>query len=719
MDPCSTLIWESGNIDADPCFLLPGYWDPNDTPGDANDDFWVDGDYHLLADSSCNETDLDGNPRVLDGDSDGNSVVDIGAYEHHIIYVDADANGVNDGSSWADAFNYLQDALAVASSGSEIWVAAGTYRPDCNSAHPGGTGDREATFQLIGGVAIRGSYAGYGEADPDARDVISYETILSGDLAGDDLEVSEACDLPSEPSRAENSYHVVTCIGSDASAVLDALSITGGNANGLWPNVVGAGMYNESGASPKLLKCVFSSNAAGYAGGGMWNPENTSPTLVDCSFSGNWADFAGGGICNREGSPEMTNCTFIGNSTTNIGGAVMGGDGPVLTNCTFVNNSATGRNSEGGAIFRGDPTLISCLFIGNSARSGGALNCLYPTVTNCTFVGNSADDGGAMYTVNATVTNCTFGDNSASRSGGGMRCFRPTLRNCIFWGNRDSGGMDESGQIHPYQGTPIVSYSCIQGWTGTWGGMGNIGADPLFVDPNNADYHLVPGSPCIDRGDNNSVPADAADLDGDGDTNEPIPFDLDNNARIVDGNNDGNSVVDMGAYEFFWPPIEVAMKFTPQALNPGSGGRWVKVHFVLPEGFGVEDVGGTIPAKITEPFEPDIESKYMNVFINDSNFVEVEAAFGRAAFCAEVPAERTLDIMGILCGTSGQSFYGTDTVKITNHVFEYLSGLASYWLEESCGQPDWCGGADLDEDSVVDFTDFVQFEGCCIEVVAE
>jgi hypothetical protein len=53
MDPYSTLIWESGNIDADPCFLLPGYWEPNGTPGDANDDYWVGGDNHLTAASPC------------------------------------------------------------------------------------------------------------------------------------------------------------------------------------------------------------------------------------------------------------------------------------------------------------------------------------------------------------------------------------------------------------------------------------------------------------------------------------------------------------------------------------------------------------------------------------------------------------------------------------------------------------------------------------------
>jgi len=43
------LFWGQGNIDADPCFVDAGFWDPNGTPEDANDDFWVNGrgDYHL------------------------------------------------------------------------------------------------------------------------------------------------------------------------------------------------------------------------------------------------------------------------------------------------------------------------------------------------------------------------------------------------------------------------------------------------------------------------------------------------------------------------------------------------------------------------------------------------------------------------------------------------------------------------------------------------
>ncbi|HUW20927.1 MAG TPA: right-handed parallel beta-helix repeat-containing protein, partial [Sedimentisphaerales bacterium] len=70
--------WEgAGNIDADPCFVDAGYWDQNGTPGDANDDFWVDGDYHLRPTSPCinagdpnfvcepSDTDMDGEYRIM------------------------------------------------------------------------------------------------------------------------------------------------------------------------------------------------------------------------------------------------------------------------------------------------------------------------------------------------------------------------------------------------------------------------------------------------------------------------------------------------------------------------------------------------------------------------------------------------------------------------------------------------------------------------------
>ena len=52
------------------------------------------------------------------------------AQAQSIIYVSHVATGADTGTSWSDAFTFLQDALQVAQSGDELWVAQGTYRPD-------------------------------------------------------------------------------------------------------------------------------------------------------------------------------------------------------------------------------------------------------------------------------------------------------------------------------------------------------------------------------------------------------------------------------------------------------------------------------------------------------------------------------------------------------------------------------------------------------------
>ena len=122
------------------------------------------------------------------------------------IYVDVDANGLNDGSSWTDAYNFLQDALAeadVSPKPVDICVAQGLYKPDQGVGIT--PGDRTAAFQLINGVSLKGGYAGFGEPDPNVRDFELYESILSGDLDGNDVDVNEPADLRDEPTRGENS----------------------------------------------------------------------------------------------------------------------------------------------------------------------------------------------------------------------------------------------------------------------------------------------------------------------------------------------------------------------------------------------------------------------------------------------------------------------------------------------------------------------------------
>ena len=145
-----------------------------------------------------------------------------------VLFVDADATGANNGSSWCDAYGFLQDALAAAVSGDTIRVANGTYTPSpCDPgpcSYTSTSPERADTFQLITGVTLEGGYAGCGASDPDARDIVANETILSGDLSGDDL--------PDFTNNDENSFHVVIGIGSDSTAIFDGFIITAGNADG-------------------------------------------------------------------------------------------------------------------------------------------------------------------------------------------------------------------------------------------------------------------------------------------------------------------------------------------------------------------------------------------------------------------------------------------------------------------------------------------------------
>ncbi len=127
----------------------------------------------------------------------------------------------------------------------------------------------------------------------------------------------------------------------------------------------------------------------------------------------------------------------------------------------------------------------------------------------------------------------------------------PTLANCILWGNTAPTG---DQMYNTGFGSPSINYSIIQ-YDSVWPGTGNLNTDPRFLNPVSGNLRLWASSPAIDAGDNSAVLSDSADLDGDGNTREPTPIDLDGNARFIDlpDTPDTGSgtppIVDMGAYE--------------------------------------------------------------------------------------------------------------------------------------------------------------------------
>ena len=528
----------------------------------------------------------------------------------NVLFVDDDAAGAGTGMTWNDAFTDLQQALeAIASKENfqfnEIRVAQGDYTP----APP--SGNRAATFQLINGVAVKGGYAGIIDPNPNTRDAELYATILSGDLNGDDTPE------PDSPSRDENSYHIVTANGADMTAVLDGVTITGGNADGTFPGGSGAAFFNNQG-SPTLIGCTFTANSAADSGAAIYNSQ-AEPTLINCDFIANSSTNNGGAIFNYDSSAALTNCTFEDNSSA-TGGAMfnLAASAPTLTYCTFRGNEAAhggaiynqssnpaltyclltenSASNSAGAIFNSDssPTLTNCVVnLNSSGFSGGGLfnsAASSPVLTNCLISANSAQNqGGAIFNSDAgpLLINCTLSGNTASVTGGmfNFNDSSPTVTNSIFWKNTHDYGTNEFAQIYTDSGTPTVTFSCIQDEDPNdsyipFGGSdnNNMDDDPRFAqdpddggdgwgdDPDTPDsdesandeygnLHILSGSPCIDAGNNAALPNDTADLDDDGDTMEPIPFDLDRIPRLFDDPAAPDSgsgtppLVDMGAYE--------------------------------------------------------------------------------------------------------------------------------------------------------------------------
>jgi hypothetical protein len=287
---------------------------------------------------------------------------------YRIIYVDADANGANDGSSWENAYKFLQDALAVASNNHEVRVAQGLYKPDQGVGIT--PGDRMATFRPKRGVALKGGYAGFGQPDPNRRDADKYKTILSGDLKGDDG--------PGFTNYDENSYHVLSRVGgpTDCSyygAIIDGFTITGGNASGPGCDErAGGGIRMNIDCEITIANCTIIGNKAEVGGGGMWSTGSAGcpSTITHCRFIANTSDMIGGGLCLEDESiPYMTNCLFAGNSAI-FGGAIYNVEGyPRIRNCTFRGNVASvecGGADDGG----GGMKFQNCIFWGNSDSSG-------------------------------------------------------------------------------------------------------------------------------------------------------------------------------------------------------------------------------------------------------------------------------------------------------------------------------------------------------------
>lgn len=242
------------------------------------------------------------------------------------VYVDVDATGADNGTSWTDAYPNLQDALAAWSVGDEIWVAEGRYFPDIGALHI--PGDQTSSFELIDDMKLYGGFDGTEGALGD-RNPSAHLTVLSGDIDQNDGTDPDGVTVSHLTIAGNNSYNVVIFHDDNNTAVLDGFAVTAGDAvdAATWP--LGGGILMSSPTLPNsdvtIRNTLVQGNRAFLAGGGLYNL-NTPMTLADSKFlanaandgddrNGSSAEGGGAYVTNNSGSvrQELQRVEFDGN----------------------------------------------------------------------------------------------------------------------------------------------------------------------------------------------------------------------------------------------------------------------------------------------------------------------------------------------------------------------------------------------------------------------
>lgn len=255
---------------------------------------------------------------------------------------------------------------------------------------------------------------------------------------------------------------------------------------------------SENGAENCVIDCQGDGRGFYFHSGESSSSVVNGFTVKNGSAVGSWPDNSGAGILCESSSPAIANNTIIENTADYGAGILCHASSATITSNAITKNSA---------IFGAG------IFCENSS----------PIIQNNVIERNSViSDGGGMYCNDSfpAVINNTITGNYADFDGGGISCWsnsKLNILNTILWSNSPNEiYVDDSSWVN-------IAYSDIQGG---YPGVGNIDADPLFVDVTNSDYHLQVGSPCIDAGTPVGAPVD----------------DIEGNPR--------DELPDMGAYEY-------------------------------------------------------------------------------------------------------------------------------------------------------------------------
>lgn len=330
------------------------------------------------------------------------------------VYVDIDAQGANNGSTWADAFTNLQSAIDAAQDGDQIWIASGVYKPEIVNT------PADSNFFLVDKpLEIFGGFAG-NENSLDERDWEAYPVIASGDINGDDTDGDFVNNKSDNTIRL---FHIVSM-----GVTMDGLEICYGQTRiGYDPatdpspiNFVGGGILDQGNST--IRNCIVHQNS-GDRGGGIYSGSNGGLTVENCRFTNNHAVTFAGALNVGNHSATITDCSFESNTVEQgVGAAIFlwhnagtrfDSSSVKIKNCDFNSNQAPrGAGIQFNNFSKHNKLLVdSCRFIANSTVNnglGGAIGLL-----NYKAPGQSGDN-----MIDATITNSVFETNFASQGSG-------------------------------------------------------------------------------------------------------------------------------------------------------------------------------------------------------------------------------------------------------------------------------------------------------------
>lgn len=320
------------------------------------------------------------------------------------IYVDINATGDNNGTSWQNAFTHLQPALDLANDSDTIWVAEGVYNPMDYTDGASTDNSQLRSFHFTGkNISIYGGFAG-DEVTLSQRDFNNNETIFSGDFNSDDVVTGSGNSLQIS-NNEDNAYNVFSITDVDY-VTIDGCTIKGGNAD----HHSSFGFGNEE---------IHTNRGGGIF---VWSDQDDwTVNIINSTIKENASILEGGGVYVR---------TYTHKSTLNIKKSRITNNSSVKGAGVF---SSSRRNDGITEVLVEETTITGNL----SSRWGGGVCSVVPnsvvTVHNSTISNNSAEYGGGIYSYpkaedypassRVTVNNSTINGNSASYDGGGVYCY--------------------------------------------------------------------------------------------------------------------------------------------------------------------------------------------------------------------------------------------------------------------------------------------------------